>query len=106
MANRNSKTSNDYSKNRYFNTTEFETTARRMTSYLRSLSTRRSSGIVTADDVHAYLNREGVHQKQVRTRLSFINAVLAGSGMFEQVGTVPSSRPQAKGRAISAWTAA
>lgn len=106
MAKRNRSTSNDFSMNRYFNTTEFESTARRMTSYLRSLSNRRSSGVVTADDAHAYLTREGVHQKQVRTRLSFINAVLAGSGEFEQNGKVASERPQAKGRSITAWMAA
>jgi len=106
MAKRNRSTRNDFSKNRYFNTTEFEATARRMTSYLRSLSNRRSSGVVTADDVNAYLTREGVHQKQVRTRLSFINSVLAGSGEFEQNGMVASTRPQAKGRSITAWMAA
>lgn len=104
MAKRNSD--RGFSKNRYFNTSEFETTARRMTSYLRSLANRRSSGVVTADDVHTYLNREGVQPQQVRTRLSFINSVLAGSGMFEQAGTVASSRPQAKGRSITAWTIA
>lgn len=106
MANRRKNTSNDFYKNRYYNTAEFETTARRMTSYLRSLASRRVDGFVTADDVHTYLNREGVHQKQVRTRLSFINSVLAGSGMFEQDGMVASARPQAKGRAITAWTIA
>jgi hypothetical protein len=105
MAKRNSMTRNDYSKNRYFNTAEFEATARRMTSYLRSLSSRRSSGVVTADDVHNYLTREGVHQKQVRTRLSFINTVFS-NGVFEQDGTVASARPQAKGRSITAWTIA
>jgi len=106
MAKRNRSTRSDFSKNRYFNTAEFEVTARRMTSYLRSLSNRRSSGVVTADDVNAYLTREGVHQKQIRTRLSFINAVLAGSGEFEQDGMVASTRPAAKGRTITAWTAA
>jgi predicted Zn-dependent protease len=106
MAKRNRSTRNDFSQNRYFNTTEFEATVRRMTSYLRSLSNRRSSGVVTADDAHAYLTREGVHQKQVRTRLSFINAALAGSGEFEQNGMTRSTRPSAKGRTITAWTAA
>jgi hypothetical protein len=103
MAKRTNSTRSDYANNRYFNTTEFETTARRMTSYLRSLANRRSSGIVTADDAHNYLTREGVHQKQVRTRLSFINSTLGGSGMFEQAGTIASARPQAKGRSITAW---
>ena len=105
MAKRNT-TRNDFSQNRYYNTAEFEATSRRMTSYLRSLANRRSSGVVTADDVHNYLTREGVHQKQVRTRLRFINTVLGGSGVFEQDGMVASTRPQAKGRSITAWTVA
>jgi hypothetical protein len=105
MAKRTGSTANDFAKNRYFNTQEFEATAKRMTSYLRSLASRRSSATVTADDVHNYLNRAGVQPKQVRTRLKFINSVF-GSGMFEQTGTVASSRPAAKGRAISAWTIA
>jgi len=105
MAKRTGNTVSEFAKNRYYNTQEFNVTAKRMTSYLRSLASRRSTGIVTADDVHNYLNREGVQPKQVRTRLSFINSVF-GSGMFEQTGTVASSRPAAKGRAISTWTIA
>lgn len=88
-----------------YSNSEREATTRRLTSYLRGLAARRSNGIVTADDVHTYLTRDGVNVGQVRTRLSFINTVF-GSGMFEQVGTVASSRPQAKGRSISAWTLA
>ena len=77
----------------------------RMTSYLRSLANRRSSGVVTADDAHTYMSREGIREQMVRTRLSFINSVF-GTGMFEQVGRAPSSRPRAKGRSISTWTVA
>lgn len=102
---RNSKTDRGFSKNRYYNQDEFQVTMRRALSYLRSLATRRASGIVTADDVHTFLNREGVQPKQIRTRLRFINSAFS-SGMFEQVGRVPSSRRQAKGRAISMWTMA
>jgi hypothetical protein len=76
-----------------------------MASYLRSLANRRSSGVVTADDAHNYLTREGVRERQVRTRLSFINSVFS-TGMFEQVGRAPSTRPRAKGRSISMWTVA
>jgi predicted Zn-dependent protease len=90
---------------RSYNEQERSNTTRRITSYLRSLANRRSTGVVTADDVHSYLTRDGVREQQVRTRLSFINSVF-GSGMFEQVGTMPSTRPQAKGRAISTWTVA
>lgn len=81
-----------------------ETTVRRMVSYLRSLASRRSSGVVTADDAHAFLNREGI-RGNVSTRLSYINTAF-GSGMFEQTGMTYSSRPQAKGRAISMWATA
>jgi hypothetical protein len=76
-----------------------------MTSYLRGLANRRSSGVVTADDAHTYLTRAGINELMVRTRLSFINSVF-GTGMFEQVGSTPSSRPQAKGRSISTWSVA
>jgi hypothetical protein len=91
--------------NRNRNTRESrENTVRRMVSYLRSLASRRSSGVVTADDAHAFLNREGV-RRTVSTRLSYINTAF-GSGMFEQTGMTYSSRPQAKGRAISTWATA
>jgi hypothetical protein len=81
-----------------------EKTIRGLTSYLRSLANRRSDGVVTADDAHTYLTRRGV-ANSTRTRLSFVNSVLRNP-LFEAVGTVSSSRPQAKGRAISAWTLA
>jgi hypothetical protein len=76
-----------------------------MTSYLRSLANRRQSGVVTADDAHTYMSRAGIREQMVRTRLSFINSVF-GNGQFEQVGSAPSTRPQAKGRSISTWTVA
>ena len=103
MANRNSNT--NFTGMTYSHS-ESEVTTRRISSYLRTLANRRTDGVVTADDVHNYLNREGVRPQQVRTRLSFINSVLAGSGMFEQAGMVSSTRPQAKGRSITAWTVA
>jgi len=90
---------------RSYNEQERMSTTRRITSYLRSLANRRSTGVVSADDVHNYLTRDGVREQQVRTRLSFINSVFS-SGMFEQDGMVASSRPQAKGRYITAWTLA
>ena len=90
---------------RSYNDQEFTSTAKKIASYLRSLSNRRSSGIVTADDVHTFLNKEGVRPQQVRTRLSFINTVLR-EPMFEQDGTTNSTRPSAKGRAISTWVVA
>ena len=90
---------------RSYNEQERMSTTRRIMSYLRSLANRRSTGVVTADDVHNYLTRDGVREQQTRTRLSFINSVFS-SEMFEFAGTMPSSRPQAKGRAISAYTVA
>jgi hypothetical protein len=82
-----------------------ENTMRQMLSYLRSLANRRSSGVVTADDAHAFLTRMGIRERQVRTRLSYINSAF-GSGLFEQRGTTYSTRPAAKGRAISKWATA
>jgi predicted Zn-dependent protease len=90
---------------RSYNQQEREATVRRIASYLRTLANRRNDGMVSADDVHTYLTRDGVREQQVRTRLSFINSVFS-TGMFEQVGTAPSTRPQAKGRSISMWTTA
>jgi hypothetical protein len=87
------------------NSTKAETMVRGLTSYLRSLANRRNDGIVTADDVHAYLNRRGISARATRTRLSFVNSVLR-SPVFESAGSVYSSRPQAKGRSITAWTLA
>jgi len=42
-----------------------QSTMRRMVSYLRSLASRRSSGVVTADDAHVFLTRMGVRERQV-----------------------------------------
>jgi len=81
---------------------EFDRTAKRMENWLASLSRRRSTGIVTADDAHTYLDREGVRPQQVRTRLSFINSVLREPN-FECAGMTNSVRPAAKGRVISEW---
>jgi hypothetical protein len=83
---------------------KFSTTYRQMVSYLRSLANRRRNGIITADDAHNYLNRNGV-SRRADTRLSFINSALR-SPMFEQAGTTTSQRPAAKGRKISMWTVA
>ncbi len=102
MANRNRNTRFTV---KTYNTQEREATTRSISSYLRGLASRRTDGVVTADDVHTYLTRDGVRTEQVRTRLSFINSVFS-NGMFEQDGMVASTRPQAKGRYISAWTLA
>lgn len=90
---------------RTYNQQERESTVRRIASYLRSLANRRSTGTVTADDVHTYLTRDGVRAQQTRTRLSFVNAVF-GTGMFEYAGVTASNRPAARGRSISMYTVA
>lgn len=82
---------------------EYNRTASRMRSWLYSIARKRSSGTVTADDVHTYLDREGVRRQQVRTRLSFINSVLREPN-FEYVGMTASERPAAKGRSIAEWS--
>jgi len=104
MAKRNRSRSTRFEVRRY-NEQERMSTTRRIMSYLRSLANRRNDGVVTADDVHNYLTRDGVREQQTRTRLSFINSVFS-SEMFERVGMTASTRPQARGRAISAYTVA
>lgn len=84
---------------------EFDRTANRMRSWLYNIARKRTSGTVTADDAHRYLDREGVRPQQVRTRLSFINSVLREPN-FEYVGMTSSERPAAKRRSISEWTIA
>jgi hypothetical protein len=86
-----------------FNDTDFERTVRRMRTWLYSIARKRRSGIVTADDVHTYLDRIGVTKRQVRTRLRFINSMFS-SGNFVAVGNSPSRRPAARGRMITEWT--
>lgn len=88
-----------------YDSTEFTRTANRMRSWLSGLARRRSTGTVTADDAHRYLDREGVRPQQVRTRLSFINSVLREPN-FEYAGERPSERPAARGRTITEWTTA
>jgi hypothetical protein len=90
---------------RSYNEQERMSTTRRIMTYLRSLANRRSTGVVSADDVHNYLTRDGVREQQTRTRLSFINSVFS-SEMFEFAGMTASTRPQAKGRSISTYTVA
>lgn len=89
---------------RVYSNDEFDRTANRMRSWLYSLARRRSSQTVTADDVHTYLDRQGVRPRQVRTRLRFINSVLREPN-FAYAGQTASTRPAAKGRAIWQYTA-
>ena len=83
-------------------TKQREKTMSGLRNYLRSMSSRRSSGTVTADDAQAYLTKKGIREQMVRTRLSFINS--AFSNGFAAVGEQASARPAAKGRYITQWT--
>lgn len=73
---------------------------RGLTSYLRSLSSRRQSRVVTADDANTYLFRNGI--TSIDSRLSCINSAFSNPD-FVQVQKTPSLRSQAKGRKITAW---
>lgn len=81
---------------------EFTRVANRMRTWLMNLARKRSSGVVTADDAHTYLDRQGV-QAQPRTRLRYINTVLR-EPTFAYEGQTRSTRPRAKGRMITEWT--
>lgn len=81
---------------------KYERTVRGMRNWLNSLARRRGSGLVSADDAHTYLDRQGIRKNEVFTRLSFINSVLR-EGNFECVGQWPSDRPAARRRLINAW---
>ena len=76
---------------------------RQLHSHLRSLSFKRASGVVTADDAHQFLGRRGVRNSP-NIRLSYINKTLR-SPTFINVGMKPSSREQAKYRRITQWYA-
>lgn len=80
-----------------------EKLALNMKGYLRGLSSRRSSKVVTADDAQNYLSAQGV-SRSVRTRLSLINSVLRRP-FFKNVGSTASSREPARYRQITEWRA-
>lgn len=82
-------------------------TTERLLSYLRGLARRRSNGVVTADDVHRYLDvNTTLGPEYTDIRLSYINSAFQ-SGEFRPTGyEVSSERPAAKSRMISEWTTA
>lgn len=71
-------------------------------SYLRTLARRRDSGVVTADDAHTYLTRQGLSERNIGIRLSMINRVLREPN-FYPVGLTASRRPAARYRQIAEW---
>ena len=72
-----------------------------LTSYLRSLSSRRADAVVTADDAHRFFSNRGYRGTR-NARLSLTRTVLNETN-FIPVGMTPSSRPVAKGRKIQQW---
>jgi hypothetical protein len=84
------------------NTTNRDKTVSKATTYLRGLARKRTSAIVTADDVQNYLTRNGF-RGNTNERLSVIRSVLR-EPTFNAVGTVKSNRDAARSRTISSWT--
>lgn len=76
-------------------------TVSQLRSYLRGLSRRRNSGIVTADDVQNYLTRKQF-SGNTNERLSIIRSVLREPTFF-RAGSVQSKREAARGRRVTAW---
>jgi hypothetical protein len=80
-----------------------QTLVSQLSSYLRSLSSRRSDSVVTADDAHRFFsNRE--YRGSRRSKLSATRTVLNESN-FVPVGRTASVRPVAKSRKITQWVA-
>lgn len=79
-----------------------EKTVSQLTSYLRGLARRRQNALVTADDVQNYLDRNNFPSNK-NARLSLTRSVLQ-EPTFLNVGSVPSKRPAARGRRVTAWT--
>lgn len=72
-----------------------------LTSYLRSLSRRRSTAVVTADDAQRFLDNKNF-EGNTNERLSVIRSVLR-EPTFYSVGAASSSRTAARGRTITQW---
>ena len=75
-----------------------------LSNHLRSLARKRSTSVVTADDAHNYLSKNGFVRNPI-ARLSVINSVLR-TPTFEAVGSTASTREAAKGRMITEWSIA
>jgi hypothetical protein len=90
---------------RKYSVTRLERVANELRNWLSDIARKRVDGYVTADDVHTYLNREGFTRNEVGVRLALTNSVLRNPD-FRPVDEVPSERPAAKGRLITAWSRA
>jgi hypothetical protein len=76
----------------------------RATTRLRRLANGRTNRTVTADDVQNFLNAQNFNG-DTNERLSIVRQVLSPSNFRPAGYTVPSNRPEARGREISVWTA-
>lgn len=74
-------------------------------SYLRSLSRRRNTGVVTSDDAHRFMTKMGLSETATRARATILNEIFPNRNAkgFQRVGTTPSARPEARRRRISTW---
>lgn len=70
---------------------------------LVSKARRRTTGTITADDVHAILDSRK-YPRSTRNRLSVIRSLLNESLFFSTGTFVPSTREAARGRQIQEWT--
>jgi hypothetical protein len=75
--------------------------AKKAANYVRGLGRKRAAGTVTADDVHTYLNRVGFNG-EANERAAIVRSVF-NTDSFEAVNTVPSARPEARGRKITQY---
>jgi len=80
----------------------FQRVKNKLQMWLGATARKRVDGMVTADDVHLFLNNKGFTRKEVYARLALANSVLR-EPFFQSMGQVPSTRPVAKGRAITEW---
>lgn len=79
------------------------TTRKNLRAYLRRLSRRRKSSVVTADDAERFLANNGNFSR--REAVSHINSIFnTNSNEVVAVGSTPSARPEARGRMITEWT--
>lgn len=69
--------------------------------YLRRLARGRVAGVVTADDVHTFVGKNGL-KLNLNEQISLTRTVLAEPD-FTFYEYIPSRRETAKGRMIAAW---
>jgi len=63
----------------------------------------RRQGVITADDVHALLDKQA-YPRSPSKRQPILKTLLNGSVFYNTGLSRPSSRPAAKSRRVSEWT--